>query len=103
MRCASLVWLRVSASIRPDQLVFPFGSTSIAMVGRSSVTSEISTRPVSSGKKRSRAVSRSAVSAGRLASPSTTSAKLTLPVGNSETVAAPPQGRVQAGDGADFI
>ena len=69
--------------------MLPSGSMSIAMIGRSSATSEISTRPVSSGKRRSRAVSRSAVSAGRLASPSTTSAKLTLPVGNSETVASP--------------
>ena len=88
-RCASLVWLRASASIRPDQLDLPFGSRSIAMIGRSSATSAISTRPSSSGKKRRRAVSRSAVSAGRLASPSTTSAKLTLPEGNSETLGSP--------------
>ena len=89
-RTAPLFWLRISVSIRPDQLVLPSGSTSMAMIGRSSATSEISTRPVSSGTKRSRAVSRSAVSAGRLASPSVTSAKLTLPVGNNETVTTPP-------------
>ena len=59
------------------------------MVGRSSETSAISTRPISSGKNRSRAVSRSAVSAGCFGSPSTTSAKLTLPLGNSETLALP--------------
>ena len=88
-RGKSLLLLRASASIRPDQLDVPFGSKSIAMVGRSSATSEISTRPSSSGKKRNRAVSRSAVSAGRFSSPSTTSAKLTLPVGNSETLASP--------------
>ena len=57
--------------------------------GRTSETSAISTRPASSGKKRSRAVSRSAVSAGRLASPSATSSKLTRPVGNSLTVVGP--------------
>ena len=77
--CAFGFWLRASASIRPDQLERPSGSRSTAMVGRSSDTSAISTCPSSSGKKRNRAVSRSAVSAGLLASPSTTSPKLTLP------------------------
>ena len=72
------------------------------MVGRSSDTSAISTRPTRSGKKRSRAVSRSAVSAGLLASPRATSAKLTLPEGNSETVGRAAQDRVEPGDRADL-
>ena len=53
-------WLRISASISPDQLDWPFGCNSIAMFGRSSETSAISTRPISSGKNRRRAVNRSA-------------------------------------------
>ena len=66
----------------PDQLDCPSGSRSTAMVGRSSETSAISTRPISSGKNRSRAVSRSAVSAGsRWRRRASTSAKLTLPFG----------------------
>jgi len=90
-RCAFGFWLRASASIRPDQLERPSFSRSTAIVGRSSDTSAISTRPTSSGKKRKRAVSRSAVSAGFLASPRTTSPKLTLPEGNSVTVVGPPR------------
>ena len=83
-------WLRASAAINADQFDFPSGSRSMEMVGRSSETSAISTLPISNGKNRNRAVSRSAISAGRLASPSTTSPKLTLPLGKSETVALPP-------------
>ncbi len=87
-RCAA-DWLRVSASINPDQLDWPFGFNSTEIFGRSSVTSAISTRPISRGKNRRRAVKRSATSAGCLASPRITSSKLTLPVGNSETLAFP--------------
>ncbi len=82
-------WLRASASISPDQLERPFGSRLISMVGCSSDTSAISTCPSSSGKNRKRAVNRSAVSAGLAASPSMTSAKLTLPRGNSVTAVSP--------------
>ncbi len=71
--------------------------------GRSSETSAISTRPTSSGKKRSRAVSRSAVSAGRSASPSSTSSKLTLPVGNRRDRGGAAQRGVEPGDGADLV
>ena len=88
-REAPAIWLCASAAIKPDQLDWPFAAMLILMVGCSSATSAISTRPTSSGKKRSRAVSRSAVSAGCAASPSTTSAKLTLPRGNSDTVTSP--------------
>ena len=88
-RCVSGLLLRASASISPDQLEPPFVSRSTTMVGRSSDTSAISTRPANSGKKRSRAVSRSAVRAGWPPSPSTTSSKLMLPVGNSLTVVSP--------------
>ena len=59
------------------------------MAGCSNDTSAISTRPRSNGKKRKRAVSRSAVSAGFASSPSATSAKLTLPRGNSDTLVSP--------------
>ena len=83
------LWLRASVSISPDQLERPSSPRSTTMVGRVSATSAISTRPASSGKKRRRAVSRSAVSAGWPPSPNTTSSKLMLPVGNSLTVVSP--------------
>ena len=63
----------------------------MAMVGRTKETSAISMRPVRKGKKRRRATTFSAVSAGapvRLSS-RLTSLKLTVPVGNSETEAPP--------------
>ena len=89
VRCAFGFWLTASACIRPDQLERPSGPTSTMMVGWSSDTSAISTLPISSGKKRRRALSRSAVSAGLPVGPSTTSAKLTRPEGNSDTLTRP--------------
>ncbi len=82
---------RASVSIWPDQFELPSELKAIVMVGRTSDTSAISMRPIRSGKNRSRAISRSAVSAGapvRL-SPRLTSSKLTAPVGNSDTETAP--------------
>ena len=63
------------------------------MRGRSSATSAISIRPANSGKNRSRAVSRSAASAGSASSPSATSEKLTEPEGNSDTATLPRNSR----------
>ena len=75
----------------PDQFELRSALKMIAMVGRTSETSAISMRPVRNGKKRRRATTCSAVSAGapvRL-SPRLTSSKLTVPVGNSDTEALP--------------
>ncbi len=88
-RCGAVDWLRAKAPIRPDQFEPPSSARSTRMVGCDSETSAISTRPNSSGKNRSRAVRRSAVSAGAALSPSVTSSKLTVPVGNRLTVVAP--------------
>ena len=76
----------------PDQFELPSASKAMVMVGRTSVTSAISMRPISSGKKRSRATSvlggerRMCRRAGRRGC---TSSKRTLPVGNSDTATAP--------------
>ena len=75
----------------PDQFELRSPLKTIAMVGRTSETSAISIRPVRKGKKRSRATTCSAVSAGapvRL-SPRLTSWKRTVPVGNSDTEVLP--------------
>ena len=88
-RLASGLSARVSEAISGAQFERRFSSIVTAMRGWVSTMSAISMRPVSSGKKRSRAVSRSAVSGGSRSSPSTTSEKLTLPVGKSETETAP--------------
>ena len=80
-----------SVSICLDQFELRSALKMIAMVGRTSETSAISMRPVRNGKKRRRATTCSAVSAGtpvRL-SPRLTSSKRTLPVGNSDTEAPP--------------
>ena len=82
---------RASVSICPDQFELRSALKMIAMVGRTSETSAISMRPVRNGKKRRRATTCSAVSAGapvRL-SPRLTSSNLTVPVGNSDTEAPP--------------
>ena len=82
---------RASVSIWPDQFELWSALKMIAMVGRISETSAISMRPVRKGKKRKRATTCWAVSAGapvRL-SPRLTSSKLTVPVGNSDTEAPP--------------
>ena len=76
------------------------------MCGRVSDMSAGWMLPTSSGSNCSLAVSRSAESAGSrdgsAASPSTTSVKLTIAVGNSETATSPRMVGLQPGHGADF-
>ena len=55
--------VRASVSMWPDQFELPSASNATVMGGRTSDTSAISIRPISSGKKRSRTTSCSAVSA----------------------------------------
>ena len=93
---------RARVSISAAQLVRPSGPKVTLMRGRNSTTSAISTRPTNSGKNRSRAVSRSAASAGSASSPSATLAKLIEPVGNSETDDIAAQHQIESGDVADF-
>src|SRR5262252_607886 len=83
--------VRASVSIWPDQFELWSALKMIAMVGRTSEMSAISMRPAKKGKKRKRAITCSAVSAGapvRL-SPRTTSSNLTAPDGNSDTEVPP--------------
>ncbi len=83
--------LRASAAMWFDQFEVRSALKTMVTVGRTSSTSAISMRPISSGKKRSRATTCSAVSAGLpvLLSVSRTSSKRTAPRGNSETEASP--------------
>jgi hypothetical protein len=73
------------------QFDFRPGSRTMLTVGRTNVTSDTWIRPISSGKKRSRAVRRSAVSALLPApsSPMVTSSRLTVPKGKNDTEAGP--------------
>ena len=90
-RFGSACRLRASASMCPDQFELRSALNTIVTVGRTSSTSAISMRPISSGKKRSRATTCSAVSAGLpvLLSNNLTSSKRTALAGNSVTEASP--------------
>ena len=55
---------RASVSIWPAQFELPSDANAIMMVGRTSVTSAISIRPIRKGRKRSRTTSCSADSGG---------------------------------------
>ena len=80
----------------------PLASRSIAMVGRTSATSAISTRPISSGKNRKRAVSRSAVSAGRPGVAEHDVGETDAAGRKQRDGGLAAQDRVEAGDGADL-
>jgi len=91
MPCEAAGGGKASGDRRPGEFELWSALKMIAMVGRTSETSAISMRPAKKGKKRRRATTCSAVSAGapvRL-SPSITSSKLTAPVGNSDTEVPP--------------
>ncbi len=81
---------RARVSMWSDQFELRSSLKMIAMVGRTSETSAISMRPINSGKKRRRATTCSAVSAGSpVLAPSITSSKLTALAGNRETETSP--------------